>query len=70
MPETWKIGLISVIHKKGRNGECKNHRGITVMNIFSRVYGKIIKYYLEESYKEKETEIQTGFRAGRSCICN
>jgi hypothetical protein len=63
VPETWKIGLISVIHKKGRNGECKNHRGITVMNIFSRVYGKIIKYYLEESYKQKETEIQAGFRS-------
>ena len=38
------------------------------MNTFSRVYGKIIKYYLEESYKEKETEIQAGFRAGRSTI--
>ena len=24
--------------------------------------------YLEESYKEKETEIQAGFRAGRSTI--
>ena len=29
---------------------------------------KIIKYYLEESYKEKETEIQAGFKAGRSTI--
>ena len=38
------------------------------MNIFSQVYGKIIKYYLEESYKGKETEIQAGFRAGRSTI--
>jgi hypothetical protein len=38
------------------------------MNIFSLVYGEIIKYYLEESYKEKETEIQTGFRAGISTV--
>ena len=44
------------------------YRGITVMNIFGRVYGKIIKYYLEENYKEKETEIQARFRAGRSTI--
>jgi hypothetical protein len=29
---------------------------------------KISKYYLEESYIEKETEIQAGFRAGRSII--
>ena len=38
------------------------------MNIFSRVYGKTIKYYWEESYKGKETEIQAAFRAGRSAI--
>ena len=63
--ENW----VDICHsQKGRNDECKKYRGITVMNIFSRVYGKIIKYYLEKSYKEKETEIQEGFRAGRSTI--
>jgi len=68
VPEMWKIGLIFVIHKKGRKDEGKNYRGITVINIFSRVYGKIIKYYLEQSYKEKESDIQAGFRAGRFTI--
>ena len=32
------------------------------------MYAKIIKYYLEESYKEKETEVQAGFRVGGSTI--
>ena len=56
VPETWKTGLISVIDKKGRKDECKNYRGITVMNTFSRVYGNIIKYYLEESYKKRNRD--------------
>ena len=38
------------------------------MNTFIRIYGKITKYYLEESYKDKETEINAGFRSGRSTI--
>ena len=70
VPQQWKIGLISVIHKKGKKNECNNYRGITVMNIFSRLYGKIIKYYLEEEYKNKEYEIQAGFRSGRSTVDN
>jgi hypothetical protein len=32
VPETWKTGLVSVIHKKGRNDEYKNYGGITVTN--------------------------------------
>ena len=36
-------------------------------NTFSLIYGKIIKYYLDES-KDKETEIPAGFESGRSTI--
>ena len=43
-------------------------RPCVCMCTFSRTFGKIIKLYLEESYKEKETEILTGFRARRSTI--
>lgn len=43
VPEDRKVGFISTVHKKGRKDECKNYRGITVANIFSRFYGSIIK---------------------------
>ena len=40
------------------------------MNIFSRlrVYGKIIKHYLEQEFVQIETEEQAGFRMGRSTV--
>ena len=38
------------------------------MNIFSRVYEKIIKHFLEQEFSQIETEEQTGFRAGRSTV--
>jgi hypothetical protein len=37
---------------------------ITVLNIFSRLNGKIIKYFLEQEFSQIETEEQAGFRAG------
>jgi len=38
------------------------------MNIFSRLYGKIIKHFLEQEFSQTETEEQAGFRAGRSTV--
>ena len=68
IPNDWKIGHISAIHKKGKKDEYENYRGITVLNIFSRLYGKIIKHFLEQEFSQIETEEQAGFRAGRSTI--
>ena len=59
---------ISAIYKKGKKDEYENCRGITVLNIFSRLYGKIIKYFLEQEFSQIEIEEQAGFRAGRSTI--
>jgi hypothetical protein len=38
------------------------------LNVFSRVYGKIIKYFLEQEFSQIGTEEQAGFRAGRFTI--
>jgi len=38
------------------------------LNIFSRLYGKILKHFLEQEFSQIETEGQTGFRAGRFTI--
>ena len=41
---------------------------ITVLNILCRLYGKIIKPFLEQEFVQIETEEQAGFRAGRSTV--
>jgi len=64
IPNELKIGHISVIHKKGKKVEYENYRGITVLSIFSRLYGKIIKHILEQEFSQIETEEQAGFRVG------
>jgi len=68
IPNDWKIGNISAIYKKGKKDEYENYRGITVLNIFSRLYGKIIKHFLEQEFSQIETQEQAGFRACRSTI--
>ena len=62
------MGYISTIHKKGSKDDCKNYRGITVTSTLSRLYGRVLKHFLEAEYKEMEAEEQAGFRVGRSTI--
>jgi hypothetical protein len=50
IPEEWKIGYMSSIHKKGDIRKCENYRGITVTSTFSRLYGRIIKNLIEQEY--------------------
>jgi len=38
------------------------------LNIFRRLYGKIVKYFLGQEFSQIETEKQAGFRVGRSTI--
>jgi hypothetical protein len=61
-------GISGAIYKKGKKDEYENYRGITVLNIFSRLYGKIIKHFLEQEFSQLEIEEHTGFRAGHSTV--
>lgn len=70
IPESWKSGWITPIHKKGRKDVCSNYRCISVTSSFGRVYSKILKQLIDEEYGPSELEEQGGFRAGRSCIDN
>ena len=38
--QQWKVAYISSIHKKGSKKDCYNYRGISVMCVMSRLYGK------------------------------
>ena len=68
IPQSWREGWITSIHKKGSKTDCNNYRGITVTSTLSRLYGRIIKERICEEYRPFESEEQNGFRAGRSTI--
>ena len=70
VPAEWKIGFMSSLFKKGDRQQCNNYRGITVTPTLSRLYGRVLRDLIEEEYAENETEEQSGFRAGRSCMDN
>lgn len=70
MPEEWKQGLIIPIYKKGDRRDCKNYRGITLLNVIYKIFSILI-YNRLVVYGEREvSEYQCGFRTGRSTMDN
>ncbi|XP_030754536.1 uncharacterized protein LOC115881259 [Sitophilus oryzae] len=68
IPEDWNLAYISSIFKKGDKKRSSNYRGISLTSSMGRLYGRILKERVEESFEEIEE--QGGFRAGRSCTDN
>ena len=68
MPKDWKIGCIVPLYKgKGDPLECKNNRGISLLSVPGKVYGRILIERVIENSEGQIGEEQSGFRKGRSC---
>ena len=68
VPKDWKIGCIVPLYKgKGDPLECKNNRGISLLSVPGKVYGRILIERVIENSNEQIGEEQSGFRKGRSC---
>ena len=63
----WKEGHIVKIPKKGKLGECKNYRGISLLVTAGKLLNRIILERLKEGLDSKLREEQAGFRQHRSC---
>ncbi|XP_025265271.1 uncharacterized protein LOC112638231 [Camponotus floridanus] len=70
LPEEWKIGIVTPIHKKGDIHDVKNYRGITLMDTGYKIYAEIIRKRLEKEMEEREImgETQTGYRIGKGTL--
>ena len=68
VPTEWKTAYINSLYKKGDKRQCSNYRGLSVTASTGRLYGRILRDRIEKEIKD--SEIQSGFRAGRSCIDN
>ena len=68
VPSEWKMGCIVPLYKgKGDPLECRNSRGISLLSVPAKVYGKILIRRVIENSEGQVGEEQSGFRKGRGC---
>ena len=69
VPVDWMRAIIVPIYKgKGDRNECKNYRGISLLSIPGKVYGRIIIERVRVLTEGMIGEEQCGFRSGRGCV--
>ncbi len=66
--DSTKVIIVPVYKGKGRRGECGSYRGISLLSIPGKVYGKVIIETVQRLTEEKISEEQGGFRKGRECV--
>jgi len=67
-PKSWGEGIIIPIFKGGEVDEAKNYRGITLINILSKIYSQILLNRLTKwsEIHDKISANQFGFQKGKS----
>lgn len=68
MPDEWHVGMVCPPHKRGDKLECKNYRGITLLNTTYKILSNILYNRLTHYTEALLGEYQSGFRPGRSTI--
>ena len=69
VPEDWNKSCIVPLYKgKGDVRMCGSYRGISLLSVVGKVYGKVIIERIREWTEHKVGEEQSGFRAGRGCM--
>ena len=66
MPKEWSLSMITPIYKKGDKKECKNYRGISVLNAAYKILSSILCERLKSYLQNIIGEYQCGFRPGKS----
>lgn len=66
IPHDWEVGQIVTIYKKGDKHECKNYRGITLLNTAYKIISTIIQKRLCEVSENIIGQYQFGFMKGKS----
>ena len=77
MKEVWKVGYvvqdwkdaeIVPIPKKGDLRNCDNWRGINLLDVVGKLFGRILQDRLQLIAEKVLPESQCGFRKGRGCV--
>lgn len=67
IPDEWKEGIVVALPKKGDLTQCKNWRGITILNAIGKVMATLILHRISPIVDQILRGEQAGFRQGRSC---
>ena len=66
--QDWKDAGIVPIPKKGDLRDCNNCRGISLLDVVGKLFGRISQDRLQLIAEKILSESQSGFRKGRGCI--
>ena len=69
-PSQWSEGLITPIHKKDDLEDVNNYRGITLINVLSKIYSHLLNNCLLKwaSENNKLSDCQFGFQKNKSTV--
>ena len=68
VPVDWVLAIIVPLYKgKGDIYECSNSRGISLLSVVGKVYGRILINRIRDKTEGAISEVQSGFRRGRGC---
>ena len=69
VPDVWKKAIIVPLHKgKGCKDECNNCRGISLLSVTEKVFGRVLTEILMEVTEGKVSEEQGRCRKGKGCV--
>jgi sorting nexin-29 len=66
MPQEWGTAIICPIYKQGDKLQCRNYRGISLLNVTYKIFTNLLTRYIEPYVEEILGDYQCGFRKGRS----
>ena len=68
VPVDWVIVcMVSLYKGKGDMYECSNFRGISLLSVVGKVYGRVLINRIRDKTENVIAEVQGGFRRGRGC---
>ena len=68
IPSGWKEAEILPLFKKGNKADCKNYRGISLIDIALKILESVIMARIKPYRDYSTRENQAGFRSGRGCV--
>jgi len=64
-PKEWKEGIIVKVPKKGGLSQCRNWRGVTLLEVISKIFNKVLLERIKNSLEMGLQKEQAGFRQNR-----